>query len=130
MTERLYLAQPGLAEAEARVIAAGPDGVVLDRSPFYPRAGGQPGDQGWLRWPDAEITVADTVKGDGDTVLHVPAPGSVLPRPRPPEAAQRWTPKRKTVVLSKTWPGLSSVEGKPGWFGLSGACCVSSVKPA
>ena len=80
MTERLYLAEPMLAEAEARVIAAGPDGVVLDRSPFYPRAGGQPGDQGWLRWPDAEMAVADTVKGDGDSVLHVPAPGSALPR--------------------------------------------------
>ncbi len=81
MTERLYLTDPVLAEAEARVVSAGPDGVILDRSPFYPRAGGQPGDQGWLRWFGGEMQVADTAKGDGDAVLHVPAPGAPLPEP-------------------------------------------------
>ena len=85
MTERLYLSDPTLAEAEARVILAGPEGVVLDRSPFYPRAGGQPGDQGWLRWSTdgmgGEMPIADTAKGDGDAVLHVPAPGAALPAP-------------------------------------------------
>ena len=86
VTERLYLGDPALREAEACVVAAGPEGVVLDRSPFYPRAGGQPGDQGWLRWagPDwrqNEMQVADTMKGDGDAVLHVPAPDAALPQP-------------------------------------------------
>ncbi len=85
MTERLYLTDATLAEAEARVVSAGPEGVILGRSPFYPRAGGQPGDQGWLRWPmdsrGGEMQVADTAKGDGDAVLHVPAPGAALPAP-------------------------------------------------
>ena len=35
MTERLFLADPELREAEATVLAAAADGVVLDRTPFY-----------------------------------------------------------------------------------------------
>ena len=102
MTERLYLAEPTLAEAEARVIAASPDGIVLDRSPFYPRAGGQPGDQGWLRWPNVELTVADTVKGDREAVLHVPAPGAALPQPETiVRAALDW-PRRYRLMRMHT----------------------------
>lgn len=106
MTERLYLGDPALAEAEARVVAAGSEGVVLDRSPFYPRAGGQPGDQGWLRWPtdgmDGEMQVADTAKGGGDAVLHVPAPGTALPEPGTlVRAALDW-PRRHRLMRMHT----------------------------
>ena len=66
-------------EIAARVISAAPEGVVLDRTNFYARAGGQPGDAGALRWPGGEMAVADTLKGPDDTVLHVPAPGAALP---------------------------------------------------
>lgn len=75
VTERLFLHDPYLREASATVLSAGPAGVVLDRTPFYARAGGQPGDTGTLRWDGGAIGVADTVKGEGDTVLHLPAPG-------------------------------------------------------
>jgi hypothetical protein len=34
---------------------------------------------------------------------------------------------RKIVVEWNTSPGLSTVEGKVGWFGESGKCCVSNV---
>ncbi len=54
---------------------------MLDRTLFYARSGGQPGDTGILRWDGGEMTVADTLKGDGETILHVPAPGSAPPRP-------------------------------------------------
>ena len=56
-----------------------PEGVLLDRSVFYARAGGQPGDTGTLRWADGEMPVADTVKGPEDTILHLPGPGAALP---------------------------------------------------
>jgi misacylated tRNA(Ala) deacylase len=106
VTERLYLADAGLAEADARVVAAGPEGVVLDRSPFYPRAGGQPGDQGWLRWPEgesvSEIAIADTVKGEGDAVLHVPAPGAALPAPGTPVRAVLDWPRRHRLMRMHT----------------------------
>ncbi len=41
-TTRLELHDQALREWEAVVLDAGPDGVVLDRSAFYPGGGGQP----------------------------------------------------------------------------------------
>ena len=79
MTECLFLDQPDLAKTEAHVVSSGPEGIVLDRTVFYARGGGQPGDIGVLRWDGGETPIADTVKGDGGTILHVPAPGAALP---------------------------------------------------
>lgn len=78
-TARLYYDEPTMREATADVLHVGPEGVVLNRSPFYPRAGGQPGDSGFLGWPDGEATVIDARPGEGTTVLHVLAPGAVAP---------------------------------------------------
>ena len=79
MTEKLFLDDPRLRSASGSVLASGPDGIVLDRTVFYARSGGQPGDAGVLRWQGAETAIADTVKGDGETVVHVPAPDAPLP---------------------------------------------------
>src|SRR3984957_3026778 len=81
MTERLFLDHPDLARADATVISSAPEAIVLDRTVFYARGGGQPGDIGTLRWAGGEIAITDTVKGDGETILHVPAPGQPLPAP-------------------------------------------------
>ena len=81
MTERLYLIDATTFAASATVLAAGPEGVVLDRSPFYPRAGGQPGDSGALTWSDGDMPVQEARKGEGDTILHVPAPDAPFPPP-------------------------------------------------
>jgi misacylated tRNA(Ala) deacylase len=79
VTERLFLADPQLATATAIVVAEGDGRVELDRTVFYARSGGQPGDEGVLRWNGGEMAVADTVKGEGDAILHVPGAGSVVP---------------------------------------------------
>ncbi len=79
MTERLFLDAPSLASATATVLASAPEGVVLDRTVFYARGGGQPGDTGVLRWDGGEMRVADSVKGEGEAILHVPEAGSALP---------------------------------------------------
>jgi len=79
MTEKLCLDDPRLLTAPATVLASDPDGIVLDRTVFYARSGGQPGDVGVLRWDGGETPIVDTVKGDGETVLHVPAPDASLP---------------------------------------------------
>lgn len=81
MTEALFRADPYAREVTARVLAAGPDGVLLDRSVFYPRAGGQPGDSGTLRWPGGEAPVAEAVKGEGEAILHRLAEGAAPPPP-------------------------------------------------
>ncbi len=79
MTERLFLDDPRLTAAAATVQASSPEGIVLDRTVFYARSGGQPGDTGVLRWEGGETPIADAVKGEGDVILHVPAPGAALP---------------------------------------------------
>lgn len=79
MTELLYRADAYLQEAEATVLSAGPEGVVLDRTPFYAQAGGQPGDVGVLVWEGGEMPVANAVKGEAGAVLHVPGPEAALP---------------------------------------------------
>jgi misacylated tRNA(Ala) deacylase len=79
MTERLFLADATLRRAPAVVLAATPEGIVLDRTVFYARSGGQPGDCGVLAWPGGETAIAEAVKGEGETILHRPAPGALLP---------------------------------------------------
>jgi len=81
MTERLFLDQPDLARTDATVVSVSPEGIVLDRTVFYARGGGQPGDSGVLRWDGGEVSITDTVKGDGDAILHVPEQGASLPAP-------------------------------------------------
>ena len=53
-------------ECPAIVVSAGPEGVVLDRTVFYPTGGGQPGDSGVLIAADGtETPVAEARKGEG-----------------------------------------------------------------
>ena len=79
MTEKLFLDEPRLRVAPGVVLASAPEGIVLDRTVFYARSGGQPGDVGVLRWDGGETVIADTVKGEGETILHIPAPDAALP---------------------------------------------------
>jgi misacylated tRNA(Ala) deacylase len=79
MTEKLFLDEPRLRSAAGTVLASGREGIVLDRTVFYARSGGQPGDIGVLRWNTGETVIADTVKGEGETILHLPAPDAMLP---------------------------------------------------
>ncbi len=79
MTERLFLDQSRLTETTATVLAAGPAGIELDRTIFYARSGGQPGDTGRLRHAGGELAITDTIKGEGTAILHMPAADSPLP---------------------------------------------------
>lgn len=82
MTERLYEQDSYLQETEAVVVAARDDAVVLDRTVFYARGGGQPGDSGALVLPSGQtVWITDTVKGEGEQILHLVAEGSPLPAP-------------------------------------------------
>lgn len=81
MTDALFRTDAYLREAAATVVSADEAGIVLDRSPFYPRAGGQPGDTGRIRWDGGEVVVAEAVKGPDGGPIHVIAAGAALPPP-------------------------------------------------
>jgi misacylated tRNA(Ala) deacylase len=82
-TALLFRDDAYLRSASARVLGVSERGIELDRTIFYPQGGGQAGDRGVLHTSAGQdILIADTRKGEGaDCVLHVPAPGTVLPAP-------------------------------------------------
>jgi len=77
-THRLDLDDQTLREWDAVVLAAGPDGIVLDRSAFYPGGGGQPPDHGVLLWGGVQTRIVDSRKSPDDVYL-VPLDGDPLP---------------------------------------------------
>jgi misacylated tRNA(Ala) deacylase len=76
-THRLDLDDQTLREWDAIVLASGPEGIVLDRSAFYPGGGGQPPDHGVLLWGGVQTRIVDARKGD-DLYL-MPAEDDPLP---------------------------------------------------
>ena len=68
MTEQLFAEDSYLTSCEATVVDIRDEGVILDRTVFYARGGGQPGDTGTLRWEGGLARVKDTVKMGGDIV--------------------------------------------------------------
>jgi misacylated tRNA(Ala) deacylase len=78
MTESLFYIDPYLKSCEATVVAMDQHGIRLDRTVFYPMAGGQPGDTGVLCAEDGhEVRIGDTRKGDQPReIWHIPADGT------------------------------------------------------
>lgn len=80
MTQTLFREDAYLTECTATVTAISEQGLVLDRTVFYPLGGGQAGDAGVLVLADGrEIVIADTRKGKNaegqftDAICHLPA---------------------------------------------------------
>src|ERR1700710_278746 len=79
-TQRLDLADPTLREWECTVLSAdSEEGIVLDRSAFYPGGGGQPPDHGVLLWQGVQTRIVGTRKGDD--LYRLPAGGDPVPPP-------------------------------------------------
>lgn len=82
MTEWLFQQDAYLTHCAATVVGASADGVVLDRTVFYPLGGGQPGDTGVLKAADGrEWRVIDTRKGEAGRIMHKLADGTAPPAP-------------------------------------------------
>jgi misacylated tRNA(Ala) deacylase len=81
MTEDLYSRDAYRRSCEASVEEVREDGVVLDRTVFYPRGGGQPGDAGTLTWTGGSCRVVDTTRSrDDGEIVH-----GIDPETPPPE---------------------------------------------
>ncbi|MGZ5299861.1 MAG: alanine--tRNA ligase-related protein, partial [Actinomycetota bacterium] len=78
MTDEIFSRDAYQPATEATVAEIRDDGIILDRTVFYARGGGQPGDTGTLRWEGGEARVVDTVKSGGE-VLHVLDEGATAP---------------------------------------------------
>ncbi|MFI6784250.1 alanyl-tRNA editing protein [Micromonospora sp. NPDC050276] len=102
-THRLDLADPTLREWTCTVLHADPEqGIVLDRSAFYPGGGGQPPDHGVLLWQGVQTRIVGTRKGD-DPYL-IPAEGDPLP-PVGTEVVGAVEDERRTRLM-RTHSGL------------------------
>ena len=95
MTQELFRQDAYLRETPATVVEVGEQGVILDRTVFYPLGGGQAGDTGALVFADGRVLqIADTRKhkdADGKptaAIAHVPQPGqdALLAALRPGDA--------------------------------------------
>lgn len=79
-TEELAPVDSYLSTAEGHVLDVAEDGLFLDRTVFYARGGGQPGDVGTISWDGGSVEIVDTVRKNGRP-FHVIADGGVLPDP-------------------------------------------------
>jgi misacylated tRNA(Ala) deacylase len=99
VTQELFSTDAYARSCPATVAEVTDGGVILDRTVFYARGGGQPGDTGLLGWDGGQVRVTDTVKRDGK-VIHVvegdpPAAGTSV------EAEIDWE-RRHTLMRTHT----------------------------
>ncbi len=106
-THRLELEDQSLREWDAVVLDVSDQGIVLDRSAFYPGGGGQPPDHGVLLWGGVETHIDGARRGD-DLYL-VPREGDPVP---PVGTAVRGTlADDRRSALMRTHSGLHLLSG-------------------
>jgi misacylated tRNA(Ala) deacylase len=98
-----------LSTAEGRVLEVIDGGLVLDRTVFYARGGGQPGDVGTITWDGGSVDVVDTIRKDGRP-FHVVAEDAELPDPGTPvEGVIDWDRRYLTMRTHTALHALSGV---------------------
>ena len=106
-TERLDLLDSTLREWQATVLDVDDNGIVLDRSAFYPGGGGQPPDHGVLLWSGVQTAIVGARRGDD--IRLIPADGDPIP---PPGTTVRGAleDERRTALM-RTHSGLHLLSG-------------------
>ncbi len=76
--------------------------IILDRTPFYGRAGGQVGDSGWLGREGSRVVVRDTLKFGQDFIVHqgIVESGTISPGDEIEAVVDR--DKRRAIALNHT----------------------------
>lgn len=106
-TARLELDRQDLRDWDAVVLDSSAEGIVLDRSAFYPGGGGQPPDHGVLLWGGVQTRIVGARKGV-DLVL-VPAETDPVPPVGTPVRAAVEDARR--TALMRTHSGLHLLSG-------------------
>lgn len=107
-TEEIAPKDSYLSSAEGHVLEIGDGGLFLDRTVFYARGGGQPGDVGTITWDGGSVEVVDTVRKEGKP-FHVVAEGSILPDPGTAvEGVIDW---ERRYLTMRTHTGLHALSG-------------------
>lgn len=70
MTELLYQADAYQQQFEATVLEHVEQGLVLDRTAFFPGGGGQPADQGRLVSGERSLPLVRIGRGEGGRIIH------------------------------------------------------------
>ena len=78
MTDTIAYRDAYARSVSARVLEADADGIVLDRTVFYPGGGGQPPDAGWLVADGRRVAVT-SAKKRGDDIVHLLEDGADAP---------------------------------------------------
>ena len=66
----IFRSDPYLSSSEAKVVAVREEGLILDKTVFYPEGGGQPGDIGRIANNIFGADVTNTIKST-DGILHL-----------------------------------------------------------
>ena len=106
-THRLELDDQTLREWDATVLKADGEGIILDRSAFYPGGGGQPPDEGVLLWGGVRTRIVGARKGD-DLVL---IPHDEDPLPPAGTAVRGALDDERRTWLMRTHSGLHLLSG-------------------
>ena len=106
-TERLDLLDSTLREWQATVLYVDDNGIVLDRSAFYPGGGGQPPDHGVLLWSGVQTAIVGARRGDD--IRLIPADGDPIPLPGTPVRGALEDERR--TALMRTHSGLHLLSG-------------------
>jgi misacylated tRNA(Ala) deacylase len=106
-TQRLELDDQTLREWDATVLKSDGEGIVLDRSAFYPGGGGQPPDEGVLVWGGVRTRIVGVRKGD-DLVL---IPHDEDPLPPAGTAVRGALDDERRTWLMRTHSGLHLLSG-------------------
>jgi misacylated tRNA(Ala) deacylase len=106
-TERLDLADATLREWDATVLDVDPDGIVLDRSAFYPGGGGQPPDHGVLLWGGVQTRIVGTRRGEDLRLV----PHEDDPLPLPGTTVRGAIVDARRTALMRTHSGLHLLSG-------------------
>jgi misacylated tRNA(Ala) deacylase len=107
-THRLDLADASLRDWDAVVLHADTEGIVLDRSAFYPGGGGQPPDSGVLLWGGVQTRIVGARKSVDDVSL-IPAEGD--PVPAAGTSVRGALDDERRTALMRTHSGLHLLAG-------------------